>query len=234
MSNLTVFTFVFRNESYDVRFVGTPEKPEWIAQDVCSVLGLSNVSQALKNLKDSYKGVCISDTPSGKQQMLTVNESGLYKLIMKSRKTCADFFQDWLYEEVLPAIRKTGQYAISHKTPAEILHEQTGLLVEHERQLKAVVEQQKAQETKNDSYEERLEAHDAELTRFNNTHGRYYSICGYAAMLRIPLPLTTAAKMGKSATAMCHSLGLPLGEVPDPRFGRVNTYPASVLQTLLW
>ena len=47
--------------------------------------------------------------------VLCVSEPGLYKLIFKSRKEEAEAFQDWVFEEVLPAIRKTGRYAISEE-----------------------------------------------------------------------------------------------------------------------
>ena len=232
-NNLAVFTFSFGHDFYEVRLVGTADQPEWIAQDVCNALGLRNVSKALSTLKDSQKGITSSDTPGGQQQLLTVKESGLYKLIMRSRKACAEKFQDWVCEEVLPTIRKTGHYAVT-KTTTELLYEEVGRLVEQEKQLRAVVEEQKLHSAKLASHSDRIEGVEAELTRFNNTHGRYYSICGYAAMLKIEMPLSQAAKMGKSATATCRQLGLPIGDIPDPRFGNVNTYPESVLQNLPW
>lgn len=113
------------------------------------------------------------------------------------------------------------------KTPAELLHEATGRLVEQERRLTSV---EKTVGTLVDT----VKAHDAELTRSNNTHGRYYSICGYAAVLDIEMPYDRAVKMGKAASALCRELKKPIGKVPDPRFGRVGTYPESVLQQLPW
>lgn len=106
MSNLAVFIF----ENQDVRFVGTAENPMWVAQDVCLCLKLGNPSQALESLDDDEKGITIVDTPGGDQEMLTVTEAGLYRLIFKSRKEDAKRFQRWVFHEVLPAIRQTGSY----------------------------------------------------------------------------------------------------------------------------
>lgn len=106
MSNLSVFDF----EGYQVRFVGTPDSPEWVASDICQVLGIKNASDAVDRLEDYQKGIVTNDTPGGLQSVLTVKESGLYALIFTSRKQAAKRFQRWVFEEVLPSIRKTGSY----------------------------------------------------------------------------------------------------------------------------
>jgi prophage antirepressor-like protein len=108
MSTLSIFTF----ENHPVRFVGTAEKPEWVAQDVGNVLEIQNVRQLLAKFDADEKGVCTIYTPGGDQQMLTVTEPGLYRLIFKSRKTVAKRFQRWVFHEVLPSIRKTGSYML--------------------------------------------------------------------------------------------------------------------------
>jgi len=104
---LTEFVF----EEKPVRFVGTWEKPEWIAQDVCECLGLSNITRALDGLEDYDCGdFTLSNVKERNQAYITVYESGLYALIFKSRKPEAKRFKRWVFEEVLPSIRKTGQY----------------------------------------------------------------------------------------------------------------------------
>ena len=99
-------------EGKDVRIVESEDQFWFIAKDVCDILGLSNVSKALESLKESNK-TTITNSDSGsnyKTRLLVVNEPGLYKLIFKSRKEEAEKFQDWVTEEVLPSIRKTGSY----------------------------------------------------------------------------------------------------------------------------
>ena len=108
MADLQNFEF----EGQGVRFVGTADKPEWVAVDICNVLDIGNPSQALSDFEDDEKGITTIDTLRGKQDLLTVTEPGLYKLIFKSRKPVAKRFQKWVFNEVLPALRKTGFYAI--------------------------------------------------------------------------------------------------------------------------
>jgi len=83
------------------------------AKDVCTCLGLENSSQAISRLDEDEKGVIISDTLGGKQQLAAINESGLYNLIFQSRKPEARMFRKWVTSEILPALRKYGKYELS-------------------------------------------------------------------------------------------------------------------------
>lgn len=107
---ITPFRHVF--EGKEVRFVGTWDKPEWIAQDVCDVLSNGLASNALRDFDEDEKGMCTIHTLGGDQQMLTVLESGLYRLIFKSRKPAAKRFKRWIWHDVIPALRKTGTYSL--------------------------------------------------------------------------------------------------------------------------
>ena len=104
--SLQVFTF----EQSDVRVVFQNGAPWWIARDVCGVLGLGNSRKATQELDDDEKGVTISDTPGGQQEMTIISEAGLYSLILRSRKPEAKRFKRWVTHDVLPAIRRTGRY----------------------------------------------------------------------------------------------------------------------------
>ena len=96
-----------------IRVSGTPEKLLFVAADVCRVLGISNARHAVANFSGSEKGVVKSDTLGGLQEMLGVTEAGLYRLIFRSNKAAARKFQDWVFSEVLPSIRKTGGYQVN-------------------------------------------------------------------------------------------------------------------------
>jgi prophage antirepressor-like protein len=133
MSNLSVFSF----EEKEVRFVGIAEKPEWVAADVCTCLQLSDTSKALETLEPDEKGTKNVRTPGGEQEMLTVTEPGLYRLIFKSRKPVAKRFQRWVFHEVLPAIRKTGSYSLHPSQPPTLA------LPPVEQRLKTLVEAMK-------------------------------------------------------------------------------------------
>ena len=82
----------------------------FVAKDVCDALDISQPTRAVEPLSDDEKGVNTIHTPGGPQKVLTVNEPGLYRLIFQSRKPEAEAFQRWVTHDVLPSIRKTGQY----------------------------------------------------------------------------------------------------------------------------
>ncbi len=82
----------------------------------CDILELGNSRQAISRLDDDEKGVISKDTPGGVQNVQIVNESGLYTLILSSRKSAAKKFKRWVTHEVLPAIRRTGEYSLRQKS----------------------------------------------------------------------------------------------------------------------
>lgn len=108
MSNLIPFEF----ESRSVRVLTDEAGELWfVAADVCDALTIGNNRDAIARLDDDEKGVGTIDTLKGPQELGIINESGLYSLILTSRKPEAKRFKKWVTSEVLPAIRKTGSYA---------------------------------------------------------------------------------------------------------------------------
>ena len=103
---------VFNNDDFSVRTLTDDNGNIWfVAKDVCEILGLENVSMALQKLDDDEKDeVKNFDVVGRKQVMTTINESGLYTLVMRSNKPQARLFRKWVTSEVLPAIRKHGAY----------------------------------------------------------------------------------------------------------------------------
>lgn len=107
-SEITIFS---NPEFGDVRTAGTPDNPLFCLKDLCVALGLSNPAKVRQRLADdvtsSYTAI---DALGKKQEMLFVNEDGLYDTILHSRKPVAKKFRKWVTGEVLPTIRKTGGY----------------------------------------------------------------------------------------------------------------------------
>lgn len=103
-------TRIYNNNQ--LRVIDKNGEPWFVAKDVCEILELGNTSQAVSYLDDDEKGISTNDTPSGRQEMLIVSESGLYSLIFRSRKDEAKNFRRWVTHEVLPSIRKTGSYTV--------------------------------------------------------------------------------------------------------------------------
>lgn len=109
MSEQHITPYVFQDEMVRVHLDENGD-PWFAVKDVCRVLGLSNVTEATRNLEDDERGSVILNTMGGEQEMLVVSESGIYALIFRSRKPEAKAFRKWVTSEVLPAIRKTGRY----------------------------------------------------------------------------------------------------------------------------
>jgi len=104
-------TFDFRGE--ELRMVMVDDEPWFIAVDACACLGIGDTHVALRRLDPDEKGRCSAPTPGGPQEVRTVSEAGLYKLIARSDKPTAKRFQRWVTHEVLPSIRRTGSYSVA-------------------------------------------------------------------------------------------------------------------------
>lgn len=111
------FLSQFNYNNFEIRVVGTPDNPWWVAADICLILDIKNVSMALARLDEDEKGISSIDTLGGDQSVAIVNESGLYSLILGSRKPEAKPFKKWITSEVIPSIRKTGEYSINQIRP---------------------------------------------------------------------------------------------------------------------
>ena len=123
MDNLQIFNY----GEIPVRTVLLDGEPWWVLGDVCRVLDLGSPHKVADRLDPDEKGRNTIPTPGGNQNMAVINEPGLYKVILQSRKPEAREFSRWVTHEVLPAIRKTGHYG--EAAPVE---ETTVALVNHE------------------------------------------------------------------------------------------------------
>ena len=102
---------IFENKDFGkVRTVTLNGAPCFVAADICRALDIANSRDAVKRLDDDERGVVSTDTLGGVQEMTVVNESGLYSLVLGSRKPEAKQFKRWITHEVIPTIRKTGGY----------------------------------------------------------------------------------------------------------------------------
>lgn len=119
MSNKSVYTPTsFNFHSHPVRVIMRENQPWFVAKDVCNALGYSNSRDAVAtHLDDDEKGVATSDTLRGEQQLSIISESGLYALVLRSRKPEARKFAKWVTSEVLPSIRQNGYYTNQQARP---------------------------------------------------------------------------------------------------------------------
>lgn len=91
-------------DNSEVRTAMIDGGPWFSAGDLCVALGISDMRQAVERLDDDERGVFTVPTPGGDQSIRAVSESGMYSLVLTSRKPEAKIFKKWVTAEVLPAM----------------------------------------------------------------------------------------------------------------------------------
>ncbi len=123
---------IFQNEEFGtVRTLGDWENPKFCLADVCRILELPQVAKVVQRLDKEVLTTHPLKTAGGTQNFYFVNEDGLYDVILDSRKPSAKKFRKWITSEVLPTLRKTGEYKINpasasapiENTPSEMILE---------------------------------------------------------------------------------------------------------------
>ena len=117
---MTANLIPFQFQSLTIRTVVIDDEVWWVGKDVCQALGYANPSDAMKQ---HCKGVAKRyplQTAGGMQEVRVLSEADVLRLIVSSNLPEAQRFERWVFEEVLPTIRKTGRYAMPEQ-PAPIL-----------------------------------------------------------------------------------------------------------------
>ena len=213
MNNIIPFEY----ESHDIRVVTDDTgDPWWVAKDICGVLGLGNTSQALSYLDDDEQTVITDDslTSSRNPNVSIINESGLYSLILRSRKPESKQFKRWITHEVLPSVRKTGQYAVGNTSKLYLI-------------IKSALEMKKI-ETRQMEHDQRLQILEAK-THQNSGETGYWTISAWCRLNNLTLSMDDAKRKGRLASRLSAQWGVSVSKVPDERFGSVNSYREDVL-----
>lgn len=119
----SIIPFTFPETGTPVRAVVIDGEPWFVGTDVARVLELGNIHSSLALLEEDEKGLHSVETLGGGQRVVTVNEPGIYSLILRSRKPQAKAFKRWLTHEVIPSVRRTGSYSVA--VPAPVLPDMT-------------------------------------------------------------------------------------------------------------
>lgn len=131
---------IFEREEFGtVRVVEYNGEPWFVASDVARILGYERPNDAVSTHCKKVNKFSYGDAPKGAQPYNIIPESDVYRLVMRSHLTKAVDFQDWVVEDVLPSLRKTGSYSMAPKTYAEALR-----ALAAEVELREAVEQQRA------------------------------------------------------------------------------------------
>lgn len=129
-NNNEIIPFLF-GESAIRTTISLDGEPLFCARDVCAALGLENNRKAVESLKDKEKITVTNGDGNPRagvpHQMTYIKEPGLYRLIFKSRKAEAQIFQDWVFTEVLPNLRKHGFYGHREQAVSYFLKDLLGM-----------------------------------------------------------------------------------------------------------
>lgn len=141
----------FKSEAFgEVRTLVKDNEPWFVGKDVATILGYTNPQKAIRNhVYEEDRGVNEMDTPGGKQELIIVNESGLYSLILSSKLPNAKKFKHWVTAEILPSIRNHGAY-MTESTLEQALTS-PDFLIKLATELKTEKEKRKALEAKVES-----------------------------------------------------------------------------------
>lgn len=154
-------------------------EPWFVAKDVCEILKLTNATVKVASLDADEVAKFNLGGLSGEVNI--INESGLYSLILTSRKPEAKKFKRWVTSEVLPAIRKTGTYS-SERTPLsleEITLQQARILLEHKQRQEQLEQQQRILEARMNNFDQvELENPRQKLRAMINRYA-YDTGCGF-------------------------------------------------------
>lgn len=118
MNELQLFSF----ENHEVRSLLINDEPYFVGKDVAEVLGYERADNAIRNHIDKEDKLMHQISASGQNRNMTIiNESGLYSLVLSSKLPSAKKFKRWVTSEVLPALRKTGQYQVKELSGQELM-----------------------------------------------------------------------------------------------------------------
>lgn len=180
---------IFNFQGQQLRTVIQTNEPWFVAKDVCDILEIKNVSQAMDRLDDDERSMF----NIGRQGNVNiVNESGLYELIFASRKKEAKDFKRWLKREVLPSIRKTGSYETRPMSIEDMIITQAKSVKELKQevaQIKDVVDNEvwvneRQKKSIQDSvscrvFELRRQGHDAHFQTLYSSLKRFFGVSKY-------------------------------------------------------
>ena len=211
---------IFKNQDFgEIRAISINDEPYFVGKDVAMILGYSRPDHAVNHhVDDEDKLMYQIDTSGQNRQMLIINESGLYSLILSSKLPNAKKFKRWVTSEVLPEIRKTGSYTKAPKSFKEALFlaykqqeqieelEKTKAWIGNKREAQAMnTASQKSKEVKKLQVALDLEMSFATVKKVEKMTGRKYN--------------------WRNLKKYCQDAGLGWNKAFDVNYGSVNSYP---------
>ena len=220
-------------ESEEVRTLIEEGKPRFVAADLCTVLGLKDVTSAVRNIPERDKGPRLMPSLGGPQSVITLTEAGMWRLVMRSDKPRALQLQQWIAEEVLPSLRKTGSF-LQGVSEEYMDHPSVKLAIDNVRVTAALVELQNKQRLYAQQQLEHhtiLLAHDQKLKTIEENIAivdDYTTIKGACKRLGVLMDSVLGSRMGTLAGTRTRAAGMSVLDTFDTQHGTVHTYPREI------
>ena len=231
---------IFKNENFgEVRTVVIDDIPYFVGKDVAIILGYERPTKATVEHVDADDRIMISGKTQsrfgielGQRGGWLINESGLYSLILSSKMPNAKKFKRWVTGEVLPQIRKTGNYSTMPKSYPEALRLYAD---EVEKREKAELEMKKAIREKS-----WISTH-REATAMNLASQKTKEVNKLKVKLDLEMSYATVKKVEKitgrkydwqALKKYCERAGLGWNKAFDANYGSVNSYPAEAWENV--
>jgi prophage antirepressor-like protein len=203
---------IFKNEKFgEIRVVEIDGKTYFVGCDVARALGYQRPNDAITQHCRSTAKRRMPDSQGVPHDYLIISEGDVYRIAARSELPGAEEFESWIFDEVLPAIRKTGAYVPKPLSAFEMLELTFSVMKEQKQELEEIKK------------EVRL------LDARTRTRENYFTIVGYASLNGISVNRNQAAALGIRASRICNNRGIEMDTTPDPRFGRVKLYPSEIL-----
>lgn len=216
----------FQFDTQEIRVVLIGGEPWFVAKDICDVLEQPSISKVLSRLKDYEKGLHSVLTLGGNQEMAIISESGLYRLVLTSRKPQAEPFQDWVVQVVLTDIRKTGSYSV--QSPPQTTQPQLPSEEKAVKVAKAVAEIQNLISENNPRLAQFLIDHAiSDLMPASNslTGVKLKGVAEIAESLGLPVNLKNRSSLGKFVKKTCEHLAQQEERLVNGQQRNVACYP---------
>jgi len=199
---------------------------EWfILRDLLDAMeSKTTTTAAVESIKQGLGEVFVNDIPlqtaGGMQQVIIVAESAATYLLSRSNTDKGRELNRFIHVEVLPSIRKTGKYEVKNDIDElETLGKMIIALSEERKRVRKLEEESKKTIERLDQIE---------------TATDHFTVIGYMRYTKSKnIDLPTAAKLGSKMTRYCKQHEIQMGNVPDPRFGMVHTYPKWAMEKVL-
>jgi prophage antirepressor-like protein len=236
----------FSNDSFgSIRILERDGAFWFVAKDIAEILEYAETSVMTRRLPSKYvdkiKSTDLVDLTNsfGNNDLTIINEPGLYKAVMCSKKPEAEIFQDWVFEEVLPSIRKHGLYA-TPKTAEQLLDNPDFLIEVLQNLKKERAEKEKAIEDRDNAIRTKAWISDsktatamatasAQKRRADALAIRMDESTDFATIKRVE-KATKKTYAWQALKWYCGRWNLPIKRSDDPLYNKVNSYPAKAWQ----